>query len=347
MDILVIGGTRFIGRFIVADLLAQNHNVTAFHRGQTNPDLFPQVDRIFGDRTADLDKLGDRAWDVVIDTCGYEPDHVERSVEYLRDRADRYVFISSAAVYEPTAQPGIDEDAPVQTDAPTADEVEWWHTEYARNKVECETVVRDAFGESKSLIIRPGMVMGPYDPGNYFTYWVLRLSRGGGIVAPAIREQPLQFIDARDLGAFTSEVIGGGVSGAFTVDGPAEPLTFGSFLETLQEHFESESTIHWLDEEWLLAQDLGTPWEVLPYWLPGEASEGYCRMSNAKAMNHGLTFRSITDSAEGVLEWYEREELGEHEEWAHGLPPNRGLTPTEETQLLDEYSTETDDVNRA
>lgn len=347
MDVLIIGGTRFVGRHLAAELLARNHDLTFFHRGQTNPDLFPEVDRVLGDRTTDLANLGDRTWDVVIDTCGYDPDHVDCSVEYLGDRADRYVFISSGAVYEPTSRPGLDETAAVQTDVPSEDEVEWWHTEYARNKVECEEIVLDAFGESDAPVIRPGMVMGPYDPMNYFTYWVLRMDRGGDILAPAVGYQPLQFIDARDLGGFIGALVDRDVSGVFTVDGPAEPLTVGSFLETLQRHLDSESSIHWVAAEWLLAQDLGTPWEVLPYWLPGAAAEGYCRMSNTKAMDHGLTFRPLTESAADVLDWYEREGLGEREEWRHGLPPNRGMSPAEETELREAYDADADAVSRA
>lgn len=133
MDILVIGCTRFVGRHLADELLGRGHDLTFFHRGETNPDLYPAVDRVLGDRGTDLERLGDRTWDGVVDTCGYTPEHVERSVEYLADRTDLYVFVSSAAVYEPTAEPGIDDTAPLQTAPPTGDGVEWWHTEYARN----------------------------------------------------------------------------------------------------------------------------------------------------------------------------------------------------------------------
>lgn len=337
MDILVIGGTRFVGRHLAEDLLSRGHDLTFFHRGETNPGLFPAVDRVFGDRETDLENLGDRTWDVVIDTCGYTPEHVERSVDYLVDRTDRYVFISSAAVYEPTAQHGIDEDAAVQTEPPTSNEVEWWHTEYARNKVQCEAIVSDAFDDSNALVIRPGMLMGPHDPVNYFTYWAVRMHRGGDVVAPDVRDQPLQFIDARDLAAFTSDVIDRSISGVFTVDGPGEQLTFASFLETLRDCVGIDANIHWIDEEWLVAHDVHPPWERLPYWLPGQASEGYCRMSIAKAKNHGLSFRPLAESAADVLEWYDRDVRGERDEWVDGLPPNRGLRPAEESELLAAY----------
>lgn len=337
MDILVIGGTRFVGRHLVGELLRRDHDLTLFHRGETNVDLFPRAERILGDRTTDLDTLGDRTWDFVIDTCGYTPEHVELSTEYLGGRTDRYVFISSAAVYEPSTEPGIDESSPVQSQPPSSDTVEWWHTEYARNKVECEAIVLDTFGESEALIIRPGMVMGPYDPVNFFTYWVLRMYRGGDVIAPPIGDQPLQFIDARDLAAFTADMVDRSIGDVFTVDGPADPLTVRSFLELLRDRYGGGATLHWLEEDWLAARDLSPPWEKLPYWLPGEAAHGYCRMDNSKAIDHGLTFRPTTESADDVLDWYEQEGLAEHQEWTHGLPPNRGLSPEKEAEILENY----------
>lgn len=337
MDILVIGGTRFVGRHLVDELLGPNHDLTLFHRGKTNPDLFPRADRILGDRTTDLEKLGDREWDVVVDTCGYSPEHVELSAEYLEDRSNQYVFISSAAVYEPSAEPGIDESSPVQTQPPASNEVEWWHTEYARDKVECETIVLETFGESDGIIIRPGMVMGPYDPMNYFTYWVVRIHRGGDVIAPPVPDQPLQFIDARDLATFTADMAERGAGDVFTVNGPAQPLTVRAFLEMLVDHIGSGANLHWPEEDWLEAHDVSPPWDKLPYWLPGEAAEGYCRMDVSKAVNHGLTIRPTSESADDVLDWYEREQLADHEGWTHGLPPKRGLSPGDESDLVEEY----------
>lgn len=337
MDILMIGGTRFIGRHLVVELLNRGHHVTLFHRGKTNPGIFPTVDRIIGDRKNDLEQLGDRTWDIVIDTCGYKPEHVELSVAYLNGKCHRYVFISSAAVYEPTAQRGIDESAPLQTEPPTADEVEWWHTQYARDKVRCERIVLNRFGHSNALIIRPGMVIGPYDPNGYFTYWPLRMRQGGKIIAPAIHEQPLQFIDARDLAEFTVEMVDRGIADVFTVDGPEEPLTYASFLMKLQSLFENDAEIHWIEEEWLLDRELERPWEKLPYWLPGDAAQGYCCMSNEKAIRHGLTFRPVERSAIDVLDWYDREIAEESGAGVESLPTDRGLRPAEERELLKAY----------
>lgn len=244
MKILLIGGTRFVGRYLVEDLLRRGHELTLFHRGETNPGLFPEVDRVLGDRRSDLHRVGDRSWDVVIDTCGYAPEDVQPTVEQFADRAGRYVFISSVAVYQPTTTVGIDEGWPVQDGPEPSDPVAWWHTEYDRNKVQCERRVLDAFGPSRALIIRPGMIMGPHDP----------------------------------------------------------------------------------------------PWERLPYWLPSPEVHGYCGMDNSKAVELGLTFRPLAQSAEDVRAWYSSGDFAQRDGWIAGSPPSRGLSPDLEASLLRAYS---------
>lgn len=340
MNILIIGGTRFVGRHLSDSLLCRGHDLTLFHRGETNPNVFPRVDRIFGDRETELENLGDKSWDVVIDTCGYYPEHVQKSVAYLADKAERYVFISSAAVYEPTTEVGIDETSPLQTNPVPSNEVAWWHTEYARNKVRCEQEVLEGFGPSNSLIVRPGMIMGPYDPMNYFTYWVVRVRQGGDIVAPGEKDHPLQFIDARDLASFTAEMIDQSVSDVFTVDGPTEPISFSSFLETLRDYFDSDATFHWIDNEQLIEHGIRPDGSGIPYWLPDPEARAYFQMSNDKALNHGLEIRPLTESADDVFHWYETQIHGSDEGWVDGLPPDKGLKPSEESELLEQVSNE-------
>lgn len=338
MRILVIGGTRYVGRYVVEDLLRRGHELTLFHRGETNAELFGDVERVLGDRHTDLDRLGARSWDVVVDTCGYTPQDVRPSVELLADRVGQYVFVSSAAVYEPTTTVGIDETAPVQDGPEPPEPVVWWHAQYARDKVRCERMVLEAFGASRSLIVRPGMIMGPHDPVWYFPYWVVRLLRGGDVLAPGDGSQPLQFIDVRDLASFTGGLIDRSVSDVFTVDGPARPLSFGSFLQQLNEFLQADARLNWVDEDWLLARELDPPWERLPYWLPDPEVYGYCGMGNSKAVEHGLTFRPLAKSVEDVRDWYETGGFTEREGWLAGQPPARGITPESEASLLQQYS---------
>lgn len=178
------------------------------------------------------------------------------------------------------------------------------------------------------------MLAGPHDPVNYFTYWVARLHRGGDVLVPDVRDQPLQLLDARDLASFTADLIDRSVAGAFTVTGPASQLNVGTFVETIREHVGPDATVLWVDEAWLLEQDVHPTWERLPYWLPGDAVEGYCRMSTAKARDHGLSVRPLAETVVDVRDWYEESVLGERDEWVDGVPPDRGLAPDEEADLL-------------
>jgi len=337
MKILLIGGTRFVGRFLAQDLLRRGHEVTFFHRGETNPDLFSQAEHVLGDRRTDIGRLGDRTWDVVVDTCGYDIEDVQPAVQQLADQIGQYVFVSSAAVFEPTTEPGIDESAPVQDGPERSEPVAWWHSSYARNKVRCERLLREAFGPSRLLMVRPGMVIGPNDPSWLFPYWVLRIGRGGDVLAPGNGTQPLQFIDVRDLASFTGGLIDRSTSGVFTVDGPEQPLTFASYLGQLVVTMDSDARLVWVDEDWLLGQELNPPWERLPYWLPDPEVGSYCAMDNTKAIEHGLTFRPLAESAEDVRAWYEAGDFAERDGWVDGHPPSLLLGPQEEEALLQTY----------
>jgi len=334
MDVLVFGGTQFVGRYLTGELFDRGHDVTLYNRGETNPDLFPEADHVRGDRTvaADLQRLGDGPWDVVVDAIAYDPDHVRQSTDYLVDRADWYVLISSVAAYEPRTEPGIEEDAPVQTDPPGEGdrEVEWWHTEYARNKVACEEIVRETFGEDGTLVIRPGMLFGPHDPVGYFTHWVGRLRHGGDVLVPDARDQPVQLLDARDLGTFVAELVDRDVRETVTAVGPAESLTFGEIVETVRDAVPGDATLHWVPEEWLLEQDVTPAFEQLPFWLPDPEVTGYCGMSDARARSYGLTTRPFAETVADVVAWYERVH-GSRPEWT---PRDGALDRDREHELL-------------
>ena len=299
MRVLVIGGTRFVGRTIVEELLRRGHQVTLFHRGKTNPSLFDSLEQILGDRSTDIALLGDRVWDAVIDTCGYDPNDVKLSVDHLVDRTGLYVFVSSIAVYEPTTSAGLDETAAVQSVPPTGEGVVWWHSDYARNKVECERLVASSFGAGRSLIVRPGMIVGPHDPVWYFTSWVARMLRGGDVLAPGDGSQPLQLIDVRDLAGFVGHLTSNLSAGVYTVTGPSPPLTMRSFLEEVAAATGTETKLVWVDESWLLQRDVHPTWDRIPYWLPQPEVEGYCRMSNARAIEAGLEITPIAEHSNG------------------------------------------------
>lgn len=217
MDILIIGGTRFVGRALVDVAQARGHTVTLFNRGKTNPDVYPNVETIVGDRETDLDKLEGHTWDAVIDTCGYVPRIVKLSAEALKDKAKHYTFISSISVYPVVGAPNRDEESELLTmEDETVEEIT--NETYGPLKVLCEQAVQDAFPDG-TLIIRPGLIVGPHDPTNRFTYWVTRTAKGGDAIAPSA-EQPMQFVDARDLAEFTIKQVEAGVCDVYNVTGP-------------------------------------------------------------------------------------------------------------------------------
>ena len=194
MRLLVLGGTRFLGRALVGSALARGHELTLFNRGQTNADLFPEAEKIRGDRTVDLSPLDGREWDAVLDVATFLPRVVRRSVEALEGRVGRYVYVSSISAYADQSTPPV-EGAPVaELDDRDAEDIE----HYGALKAACEQIVVDAFGE-RALVVRPGLIVGPHDPTDRFTYWPRRVAEGGRVLAPAPPEQPVQFIDVRDL----------------------------------------------------------------------------------------------------------------------------------------------------
>ena len=259
------------------------------------------------------------------------------AVDHLADRAGRYVFISSIAVYEPTTRAGIDEPAAVQSSPPNDEGVVWWHSDYARAKVACEGLVIDRFGPERSLVLRPSMIVGPHDPVWYFTYWVARMLRGGEVLAPGDGSQPLQLIDVRDLAAFAGRLVDNSSSGVYTVTGPRTPLTMRSFLEEVAAVAGRGVRLVWVDEKWLLQQAVDPPWERLPYWLPSPEAEGYCGMNNSRAIDNGLKFTSLADTVRDVLTWYRDGDFAARDDWVGGVPPSLGLAPELEATLLREY----------
>ncbi|HZH97350.1 MAG TPA: NAD-dependent epimerase/dehydratase family protein [Fimbriimonadaceae bacterium] len=324
MKILVIGGTAFVGRHIVEVALRKGHELTLFNRGKRNPSLFPDVEKLIGDRYDDLHLLDHRHWDAVIDTSGYVPRVVQASAQKLHDCADHYCFISTISVYSDVGATGPTEDSKVGAlQDETVEEITG--ETYGPLKVLCEEEVRAAFPDD-ALIIRPGLIVGPYDHTDRFTYWPLRFHRGGRILAPDRKEQPVQFIDARDLAEWTVSMVEGEVTGTYNAVGPSSPMSFGEFIACCSTTVGNpQAEVVWTPTPVLQAQGV-SPWTDLPLVLPYDGSEdGMALVVNEHAVENGLTLRPVEDTIRDTLEWALTR--GEHEMKA-------GLLPEREAEVL-------------
>lgn len=326
MNILILGGTIFLGRHLVDAALANGHTVTLFNRGKTNPDLYPEVEKIRGDRTSldDLMILQDRRWDAVIDTCGYYPNIVQLSAKTMKDYVERYVFISSISVYgEPPTDPHIDEKTSVAQ--LTSDNLEAYAKEsYGNRKALCEQVIENEL-PGRTLNIRPGLIVGPFDPSDRFTYWPTRLQRGGTVLAPGNPDSPVQIIDVRDLAEWTIRMIENKWAGVFNATGPAEPFSMRQVLETCQQVAGTSAEFVWVDDEFLLSNGV-TPFTDLPLWLPSFAS-AMQRVDISKALGTGLTFRTLAETVADTLAWDNTRPAD--------FPKVNGISPKRETELLE------------
>ncbi len=326
MDLLLIGGTRFFGRHLAEAAIAAGHRVTLFHRGQTGTDVAPAARRVLGDRDGGLGALAGMRFDAVVDLCGYVPRVVRASAEALRDACKRYLFVSSISVYAEPVPTGAREDAPLATLADPATEVVDGTT-YGALKSACETVVREVYGEH-ATIVRPGLIVGPHDPTDRFPYWPRRIARGGEVLAPGDPATPVQFVDARDLAAFTLGLLERGVAGTFHAVGPERPLGMGACLAAIRDGVGSDARFTWVDERFLIDRGV-EPWTGLPLWLP-VAEAGFQACDAAAAIAQGLVFRPLAETARDTLAW----DLARPESARAGSPT---LALEQESALLTEW----------
>ncbi|HEU5370277.1 MAG TPA: NAD-dependent epimerase/dehydratase family protein [Ktedonobacterales bacterium] len=302
MKLLLLGGTVFLGRHLVEAAQARGHEVTLFNRGQHNAALFPDVEKLRGDRDGDLSALQGRRFDAVIDTCGYVPRVVRASAELLAGAVDHYTFISTISVFANTSKPGIDESGAVGKLADETTE-EVTGESYGPLKALCEQAAERAMPE-RVLNIRPGLIVGPHDPTDRFTYWPHRVAQGGEVLAPGRPEYLVQFIDARDLAEWTIRMVEAKQTGTYNATGPDYPLTLGQVLEECKRQSGSDARFVWVDEKRLL--DAGaTPWMEVPLWIPESDPDaaGFSAINCNKAFAAGLTFRPLGETIRDTLAW--------------------------------------------
>ena len=317
MKLLIIGGSRFLGRHLVSTALARNHQVTLFNRGHHAAEQSTVVENIQGDRNQDLAKLKGRRWDAVIDTCGSFPRSVAASAQLLADSVDVYTFVSSVSVYADVSVRGVDERGSLK--ALTSEQLE------RAGKIESSgdfsaAALGDLYGGLKALCeqaaekvmpqrvlnVRPGLIVGPYDYTDRFTYWVARVAEGGEVLAPGAPDRAVQFIDARDLATWTIDMLERKGTGIYNVTSKPNTWTMQDILEQAQAVSDSDATFTWVDEKFLLDENVAA-WSEMPLWLPEDAAphlKGFMFVNSDKAVREKLTFRSLSETVRDTLTWH-------------------------------------------
>ncbi|QIN84768.1 NAD-dependent epimerase/dehydratase family protein [Rubrobacter tropicus] len=298
MDLLILGGSRFLGLHLTRAALERGHRVTLFNRGKSNPGPFPDVEELRGERAGDLSALRGRSWSAAIDTSGYLSRDVRASAGLLAESVEHYTFVSSISVYGDFGRVGMDEGAPVL--APPDPEPEESSIElYGELKIGCERAAEAAM-PGRTLVVRPGMIVGPNDRTNRFSYWCRRVAEGGEILAPGDPDRPVQLIDVRDLAGWMLRMAEGRSTGVYNATGPEYELTMRGMLEGIREATGSDAGFVWTPEEFLLDAGVRT-WEELPFWVPEEMA-GILSVSVDEALRAGLAFRPLTETVRGALE---------------------------------------------
>lgn len=333
LRILILGGTGFTGPFQVKYALSRGHQVTVFNRGRTHPGELPkEAEQLLGDRNGKLDALKGKTWDVCIDNPATLPVWVRDAAQILKGSVDRYVFISSIAVLADTSKPGQDETAPLVKYTGMDPMKETSATMRASNfalfgplKALSEAEAEKWF-PGKTLVIRPGYIVGPGDESDRFTYWPVRVERGGEVLAPGTTADPIQIIDARDLAEWTIRMVEQGTTGPFNAVGPKSKLTMGRMLAEIKKTTNSDARFTWVDTNFLTSQKVV---DEIPIWTsPNGPEAAYDQVNINKAISKGLTFRSLSDTTRATLDWFRKQTPDRQ------LKMRAGLKPEREAQVL-------------
>jgi 2'-hydroxyisoflavone reductase len=299
MKLLILGGTKFLGRYLAQAALAREHEVTLFNRGQSNPDLFSEVEKLRGDRDGNLRALEGRKWDAVIDVCGYSSGQVRATARLLADSVSHYTFISSISVYRDFTGSGLNESAALEQLPAGAGEEAGNAATYGARKALCEQAADEAM-PGRVLNIRPGIIVGPHDTTGRFLYWVRRAGSGSEVLAPGNPDRPVQLIDVRDLADWIVTMVELRKVGIYNATGPDDTLTFRKMLELCGTACSRQVRLIWADEQFLLEKGV-KPFADLPFWLPAKSHRGFFEIDCRRAISSGLAFRPLVETARETL----------------------------------------------
>lgn len=322
LRILFIGGTGFIGPHMVRRAMARGHTVTLFNRGRTNTHLFPEVEKLVGDRDGGLGVLEGGEWDAVIDTSGYVPRVVRDSAELLQDSVHRYLFVSTGDAYADFEKVGLDEDYTLdELENPTPQDLENPGAHYGPLKVLCERAVMELY-PGRNTVLRPGWIIGAGDYNSISSYWPMRVHHGGEVLAPGDPDYPMQIIDPHDLAAFVIKIIEEDINGTFNTVGPGSPMTTAEFLYGIKAVTTSDARFTWVDDDFLVDMEVGSMTDM-PIWFPPRddyptpapfepGAKGFHQMSAERAIAAGLTYRPLAETAKDIIDEY----LSRGTDWA-------------------------------
>ncbi|HEY0681593.1 MAG TPA: NAD-dependent epimerase/dehydratase family protein [Steroidobacter sp.] len=322
LKVLILGGTGISGPHLVRELLAAGHQVTLLNRGKRNPGLFKDnVETLIGDRKGPLDMLKGRDWDVAVDNSGYFPGEVQRSADILKDHVQHYIYVSSISAYADLTPPGIDEDYKLaELKDPNATEIT--NDNYGGLKAACEKIVEQTFGQ-RQAVIRPSYIVGPGDSSDRFTYWPVRVARGGEMLAPGTPSDPVQFIDVRDMAEFMHACVERKIAGRYNLCNPPGAVTMGQLLEASKRISKSNASFVWADQSFVEQNKLVENGEI-PIWSPTVGKEaGATLVSSARAVAQGLRFRDLDTTVKDTLAWHEQRPAEQKAKLRAGLTAER------------------------
>ncbi len=329
LRILMLGGTRFLGLHTVKVARSRGHDVTLFNRGQSNPHLFPDLVKLKGDRNGELATIEEGEWDAVVDTSGYVPRIVKMSAELLAPRVKQYVFISTISVFKDFDEVGLNENSAVGTlEDETIEDIT--AETYGPLKALCEQAAENAL-PGRTWNVRPGLIVGPNDRSDRFTYWPVRIQRGGEVLAPEGRDEQVQFIDVRDLADYIVHGIEQNITGLMNAVSPPGEMSMGEMLDVCKQVSGSDAAFTWLPAAFLTEHEVHA-WSDMPCWIPTNEEAGVGTIQVERALATGMTFRPLSETVRDTLDWW----ASEPKDRRNG-EMRSGLTPERELEVLEAW----------